>query len=187
MRSVWLNTYEADKNVVMAKKPEDFSALRNSFFRTVHGVMMPYQPLTPAQHDDIMEYARVKLRGDGKKYCNHNILTVLGERLEDALSPYPRGIDIILGDMRKAFICATGHSPGIEGFNINNFRPDEFHRHQATMTYTQNGLGTVGRNKQGGIYTAPTHYMFMMENDFDHTAPDFMPCPDNPRVTYLMG
>ena len=191
MRTAWLKTYKEDENIVMAKKLQDFSALGQSFFRRargqVHGVMMPYQPLTQAEHEEVMEYARVKLRGDGKTYSNLIAIHVLDESLQEMLGPHPRGIDKILETMRVAFHAATGRPSGLEGFNINNFRPDEFHRHQATMTYTQNGLGTVGRNRQGGIYTAPAHHLFMMEDNFDHTAPDFMPCPDNPRITYIIG
>lgn len=187
MRSVWLNRYKDDENVVIARKPEDFSVLGKSFFRHTHGVLMPYQPLSPAAREDILDYARARLGGDGPLRINTVALTVNDDSLEEMLGPHPQGIDTVLDAMRGAFRTAVGRSPVFEGFDINNYRPDEFHGHCATMTYTQNGLGTMVRNARGGHYTAPADHFFMMEDNLPHKAPDYMPTRDNPRITYLMG
>ena len=81
---------------------------------------------------------------------------------------------IVLNDLFNEHIGATDTPPLCRA---NSRYPLEPHRHRPTLAYTFAGSGTIGINEDGRQYTAPTGYIFAIDDEvLKHAlAPSFWP------------
>ena len=170
--------FERDPRIAVVDSIENIPRIGIPF-SGIHGVLCPYNPFTEGEIREIATYMQGKIdrREDRSIYATQYFNTLMAKMLPSAL---PRVFD----DLANAFRRATGGA-GKKVLRANSTHPTFPHRHDAALSYTFSGTGTICVNQAGEHYAVPTGQILVMDEKIAHMASQDMP-EDMPKLTALI-
>lgn len=163
-----------DSRIALVDRIEDAPRI-GGLFNVAHGVICPHRPYTDAQLQEIVDYARARLKKGTANYFRP---------VSTGPDPAPQALIDIYKDMQGAFHRVTGYNrSGI--VRINSRFPQQMHAHEPTLTYTFSDAGTIAENKRGKRYTIPAGHIFIFDQKIWHMAAQTLSA-DMPRITIVI-
>lgn len=165
-----MKTFEQDARVIMVDSIGEIPRHRR-FFNTAQGVLCPYNPLTEAQRAELFGFARHHVALNGAT-------TISSQRL------LPSFLTPVIHELEHAFARATGSNRSAI-MRINSTAPRTPHAHEASLTSTFSGVGTIALDQNGKEYAAPLDHIFIFHRAIRHRASQYRSA-EMPKITLMV-
>lgn len=178
--------FERDSRILRVDSIGGIAGCKDMFGKA-GGILCPYDPLTPAQHAQILDFAQDLVRDRDSFDADDSIDPLYPETWEEIMGPYPPSLDILKDGLRLYYNEIAGVEATTASFRVNSTYPSWKHAHgEWAVVYPVSGTGPVGFDEQGKPYSTPLAHIFGIAPHFEHAAPSTLK-PNELRVTIALS